>query len=165
MAFGTLSLVGNERQRRAINTLHQAYKHWAIQDLLIIGEHLVSDIHIADPLAWFNKIESKTCGRDLNLQLVETFENPPASICANPHRSNKVLFTLLSPEEIDEMKRSTYSQLSRYSVRNSLLSLPSDVRAIECSILNYGILFDLELPLAWKGLSGYRITEIGLRWM
>ena len=33
IAFGALISVGNERQRSAIDTLHQAYKQWAVQDL------------------------------------------------------------------------------------------------------------------------------------
>ena len=33
IAFGALISVGNERQRQAIDALHQAYKQWAVQDL------------------------------------------------------------------------------------------------------------------------------------
>ncbi len=33
IAFGALVSVGNERQRRAIDALHHAYKQWALQDL------------------------------------------------------------------------------------------------------------------------------------
>jgi len=32
-----------------------------------------------------------------------------------------------------------------------LLNLPQKVEQVEISILNGGILFDLELPMAWEG--------------
>ena len=76
-----------------------------------------------------------------------------------------MVFTLLSPAKIRAMKRARRNRLSQYADHNPLLSLPRGATAFECSVLNNGILFDLELPLAWKGLTGNSVDEIGLMWM
>jgi hypothetical protein len=39
--------------------------------------------------------------------------------------------------------------------KNPLLSLLRWAAAFECSVLNQDILFDLELLLVWKGLTGH----------
>lgn len=63
------------------------------------------------------------------------------------------------------MKRAKNNRLSQYANRNPLLSLPRGVAAFECSVFSSGILFDPVLPLAWKGLAGNSIDEIGFMWM
>ena len=163
--FGALISAGNERQRKAIDSLREQVVLWAMQDLRIKREQLARDVHVNDPLGWFNKIAVKAYGSNLNLQFVEAFENPQVLICANGVGDGRVIFTLLSPTEIHAMKRAKHSQLSRYADRNPLLTLPRAVTALECSVLNNGILFDLELPLAWKGLTGHTIDERDFIWM
>lgn len=163
--FGALISAGNERQRKAIDSLREQAVLWATQDLRIKRERLARDVHVGDPLGWFNKIAVKACGHNLNLQLVEAYENPHAVICADGNGGSKVIFTLLSPAEIHVMKRANRNRLSQYADRNPLLSLPRGVTAFECSVLNNGILFDLELPLAWKGLTGNNVEEIELMWI
>lgn len=163
--FGALISAGNERQRKAIDGLREQAVLWAMQDLRIKRERLARDVHVDDPLGWFNKIVAKACSRDLKLQFVEVFENSQALICANGVEGGKVIFTLLSPAEIHAMKRAKRNRLSQYADRNPLLSLPRGVTAFECSVLNNGILFDLELPLAWKGLTGHSIDERGFMWI
>jgi hypothetical protein len=79
--------------------------------------------------------------------------------------SGKVVFTPYSPGEIRTMKRAKRNRLSQNGDRNPLLSLPRDVTAFECSVLTNGFLFDLELPLAWKGLTGNNVDEMGFIWM
>lgn len=163
--FGALISAGNERQRQAIDSLREQAALWAMQDLRIKRERLARDVHVVDPLGWFNKTASKACGHYLNLQLVEAYENPHVLICTDGQGGSKVIFTLLSPTEIRALKRAKRNRLSQYADRNPLLSLPRGVTAFECSVLNNGILFDLELPLAWKGLTGNSIDEVSVMWM
>ncbi len=163
--FGALISMGNERQRRAIDDLREQTVLWASQDLRIKRERLARDVHVDDPLGWLNKVVARVCGYDLNLQVIEAVENPRVLICAAGGGSEKVAFTPHSPGEIRTMKRAKHNRLSQYADRNPLLSLPRDVTAFECSVLNNGILFDLELPLAWKGLTGNNVDEMGLMWM
>jgi len=46
-----------------------------------------------------------------------------------------------------------------------LLDLPQKVEQIEISILNGGILFDLELPVAWEMLSSRKAASIDKVWV
>ena len=47
-----------------------------------------------------------------------------------------------------------FSRITKFADGNSLLTIPRNVAVKEHSVLNGGFLFDLELPLAWKGLTG-----------
>lgn len=163
--FGALISLSNERQRKAIDGLREQVVLWAMQDLRIKRERLARDVHVDDPLGWLNKIAARVCGYGLNLQVIEAFENPRTLICTTGDGGEKVVFTPHSPGEIRIMKRAKSSQLSQYADRNPLLSLPRNTIAFECSVLNNGILFDLELPLAWKGLTGNNVDEMNVIWI
>lgn len=163
--FGALISMGNERQRKAIDDLREQVSLWAMQDLRIKRERLAREVHIADPLGWLNKVAARICGYELNLQVIEVVENPRVLICTTSEGSEKVIFTPHSHSEIRIMKRAKQNRLSQYADRNPLLSLPRDISAFECSILNNGILFDLELPFAWKDLTGNNVDEMNIIWM
>jgi len=162
--FGALISMGNERQRKAIDELREQTVLWAMQDLRIKRERLARDVRVDDPLGWLNKVVMKVCGYDLNLQVVEAFEEPRALICAT-REGGKVIFSPLSPDEIRQLKRDRRSRLSQYADRNPLLSLPRCLSAHEISILNTGIAFDLELRLAWKGLTGQGVEQMERVWV
>ena len=163
--FGALISIGNERQRKAIDTLREQVVLWAMQDLRIKRAGLARDVHVEDPLGWLNKVAAKVFGYDLNLQVIETFENPHALICTTGDCGEKIVFTPYSPGEIQAIKRAKHNRLSQYADRNPLLSLPRNVTAFECSVLSNGFLFDLELPLVWKGLTGNNVDEMSVIWM
>ena len=162
--FGALISMGNERQRKAIDDLREQTVLWALQDLRIKRERLARDVRVEDPLGWLNKIAAKVCGYDLNLQVVEAFEEPRALICTSADGSYNVAFSPLSPDEIHQLKRERHSRLSQYADRNPLLALPRKVKAYELSVLNGGILFDLELQMAWNGLTGQRVEQMEYMW-
>ncbi len=63
------------------------------------------------------------------------------------------------------MKRERWSRLSQFGENNPLLSLSRTTIAYEFSVLNAGVLFDLELQLAWKGLIGSNIDQLERLWM
>ncbi len=156
--FGALISAGNERQRKAIDDLREQTVQWAIQDLRIKRERLAQDVRVDDPLGWLNRIATKACGHNLNLHVAEVFDEPRALVCATED-DGKVVFSPLSPGEIRQLTRDKRSRLSQYSDRNPLLSLPRRISAREITVLNSSIIFDLELPLAWKGLTG-QSTEL-----
>lgn len=163
--FGALISAGNERQRKAIDSLREQLTLWAMQDLRIKHESLARDVRVDDPLGWLNKAAARACGYDLNLQVIETFDDPKVLICANGNGSGKTVFTNISPAEIHSMKRAKHNRLSRFAGFNPLLLIGRDVIVFEFSSLSNGILFDLELPLAWKGLTGQNFDERGFLWM
>ena len=152
--FGALISVGNERQRKALDGIREQAGLWAMQDLRLKREKLAREVRVDDPLGWLNKIVSKVVGRDFNLKAVESFSEPPVLICESGDRSSKVVFTPLSPTEIRRLKSGRRSRLSQYANQNPLFSLAGNTTAYELTILNAGILFDLEVALAWKSLMG-----------
>jgi len=163
--FGALISMGNESQRKAIDNLREQVVLWAIQDLRIKRERLARDVQVPDPLGWLNKITTRVCGHDLNMQIIEAFDEPQSLICTSGDGSSKIVFTPLSPAELRNIKNGKHNRLAKFAGRNPLLSLPRDVKIHEISVLNGGILFDLEIPLAWKGLTGQRLESINRLWM
>ena len=163
--FGALISMGNERQRRAIDALREQAELWEIQDLQLKRERLAREVHVDDPLGWLNEVAAQTCGYDLQLQVVEAFENPPALLCSSRSGTGNVLFTTLSPADIRKMRGARTNRLSQYANRNPLQSLPSKAPQYALSVLNAGALFDLELSLAWKALSGQPAKHVDRLWM
>lgn len=161
--FGALISLGNERQRRALDGIREQAAQWAMQDLRLKREKLAREVRVDDPLGWLNKIVSKVVRRDFNLKVVESFGDAPVLICESEDRSSKVIFTPLSLAEIRRLKRERRSRLSRYANQNPLFSLGNST-AYEFTILNAGVLFDLEVALAWKSLTGEDLGTQSL-WM
>ncbi|CAG1011917.1 hypothetical protein ANAEL_04300 [Anaerolineales bacterium] len=163
--FGALISMGNERQRRAIDNLREQTVLWAMQDLRIKRERLARDVRVDDPLSWLNSLVTKLCGYDLNLQVKEAFDEPRALVCVTRDGTGKFVFSPLSPTEIRQMNRNRHSRLSQYGDRHPLLSLPRQFTAHEFSVLNSNIVFDLELPLAWQGLTHQETLQMEQLWM
>lgn len=155
--FGALISIGNERQRLALEGIREQTALWAMQDLRLKREKLAREVRIDDPMEWLNKIVSKIVGQDFHLKVVDMFGEPKVLICED-ERLNKVILTPLSPAEIRRLKRGKRNQLSRYVNQNPLSSLAGNAPAYELTILNAGILFDLEVALAWKALTGNNLA-------
>ena len=163
--FGALISMGNERQRRAIDGLREQVVLWAMQDLKIKREHLAQTVQVPDPLDWLNKMASKVCGYDLQLQVLEMVDEPQSLICASGDGSVKIAFSPISPGDIRRIKSGKQNRLSHFADQNPMLFLPKDVKVYEMSVLNAGHLFDLELSLARKGLTGQSIGDVERTWM
>jgi hypothetical protein len=163
--FGALISMGNERQRKAIDGLREQVVLWAVQDLKIKREHLARTVQVPDPLGWLNKTASKICGYDLKLQVLEMFEEPRSLICTSGDGSVRVIFSPLSPADLRRIKSSKQNRLSQFASHNPLLLLPKGANVLELSVLNGGHLFDLELTLAWKALTGHDLELATRLWM
>jgi len=163
--FGALISIGNERQRKAIDGLREQVVLWAVQDLKIKREHLARTVQVADPLSWLNKTASKVFGYDLKLQVLEMFDEPQSLVCTSGDGSVRVVFSPLSPADLRRIKGSKQNRLSQYVSHNPLLLLPKGVDVHELSVLNGGHLFDLELTLAWKALTGQNLELSNRFWM
>jgi len=95
--FGALISAGNERQRKAIDNLREQVVLWAMQDLRNKREKLARDVKMDDPLGWLSKIASQIVGTDLQLQVLEAFDDPPALVCDPTTGFTKLLFTPVHP--------------------------------------------------------------------
>lgn len=151
--FGALTSIGNERQRKAIDGLHEQFVLWAIQDLKIKREHLARTTQIPDPLVWLNQVASKVCGYSVNLSVIEKATNPNVLVCLNEDNNGKFVFAMIPPNEIQAIQRARHNRVFRFSDTNPLLSLPKNSSAYKCSVLNIGVFFDLELAIVWRKLT------------
>lgn len=163
--FGALISMGNERQRRAIDGLREQVVQWAIQDLKIKQEHLAQTVQVLDPLGWLNKTVSKISGYDMKLQVLKVFEEPQALMCSSSDGSTRVIFSLLSPADLHRVTRGKQNRLSQFAEQHPLLLLPRNVDIQELSVLSVGLLFDLELSLTWKALTGFDLKTATRIWM
>lgn len=163
--FGALISMGNERQRKAIDGLREQVVLWAVQDLKIKREHLEKTVQVPDPLGWLNKTASKVCGYDLKLQVLEMFEEPQALVCSSGDGNTKVIFSPLSPIVLRRIINGRQNRLSQFTGHNPLLHLPKGVIAHEVSVLNAGLLFDLELALTWRILAGFNLESLNRLWI
>ena len=165
IVFGALISRGNERQRKAIDALREQTELWAVQDLRIKREKLIREVRVDDPLAWLNQVVTKVSGLVMNLQGVEYLEEANTLLCMSGDHETRVFLSPFSPKEIQRIKSERRSRLTQFGKNNPLLSLSRTTIAYEFSILNAGILFDLELQLAWKGLTGEKIDQHERLWM
>ncbi len=163
--FGALISMGNERQRKAIDNLNENITLWAIQDLHIKHAILTKDVKVDNPQRWLSQITSNVLGHDLNLQITETFDKPQSILCVSSNGDYEFLFTSLSPSEIQNARRSKHSKLDKFRGNNPTFSIPKNSQSHELSTLNNGILFDLELKLAWAQLTGCDLGPRNRIWM
>jgi len=163
--FGALISMGNERQRKAIDDLREQVTMWAIQDLQLKRERLAREVQVSNPHDWFNKIAMRVGGPALKLQFVEAFYEPHALLFTAEASDTKIIFSPFSPNDIRQRGFTRRGRLSQYTESNPLLSLPKKIGVREMSILNAGNLFDLELPLAWKGLTGQDAGHMERLWL
>jgi hypothetical protein len=156
--FGALISIGNERQRRAIDELREQVVLWAIQDLRIKREHLAREVRVEDPIGWLNQIIAKVTGENMGLTVSEFIEDPQLLVCTT-RDSRKVALSPASPKDVRRFRQAAKSKLSRIGNVHPLMNLPRNAEILELSMLNGGLLFDLELDIAWRGLTGRQINQ------
>jgi hypothetical protein len=151
--FGALISAGNERQRKALEGIREQAAQWAMQDLRLKREHLAREVKVDDPVAWLNRVVTRVVGEDLGLVVTEVLETPQALVCTAKN-GGKVIFSPAASHEIGKMKQKRSNKLSQIGKFHPLMNLPRGVIGIELSVLTSGIMFDLELPIAWQALVG-----------
>lgn len=151
--FGALISAGNERQRKALEGIREQAALWAIQDLRLKREHLARDVKVDDPIAWLNRVTTKVVGEDLGLVVTEVFDNPQALVCTAKN-GRKVIFSPAASREVEKMKQKRLNKLSHVEKIHPLMNLSRNIVGVELSMLTSGIMFDLELQIAWQFLVG-----------
>jgi hypothetical protein len=165
IAFGALISVGNERQRRAIDALHQAYRQWAIQDLRLKRGTVRSQTKIEDVTAWLTKSTSLAFGRKTIVMDYQLHTAPITTIEFQDLELGKtVICTLESPDVLIPMLRKKSSGLRGELRTNPVFRVSKKTTAIELSMLNAGSMFDIELTIVWNTLTG-QATESDVLWM
>lgn len=152
IVFGALFTVGNERQKRELAHIRVVEEQWAEQDLRIKRGKLSRETSIEDPVAWLCAVVSRALEEPLALVGKEVFENPDAVSFTDSESGRRFVFTLLPPAHIKKLSKQRKS--NRLGTLHPLLPVKRGVEVTELNMLNGGLLLDLELPHAWKGLTG-----------
>lgn len=160
--FGALISAGNERQRKALDGIREQAALWAMQDLRLKREKLEQNVIVDDPVVWLNQVVAKVYGENLNLIISEILDEPQVLVCLGKGE-RKLLLSPTSPNDLRNLTKKHKSKLSSIGNANPLMSLPRSIEKIEISILNAGIFFDLELPIAWKLITGHE--TMGNLWL
>ena len=164
IAFGALISVGNERQRRAIDALHQAYKQWAVQDLRLKRGTVSTHIRIEDLTAWLTKATSLAFGRKTIVMDYQLHNSPVNTVEFHDAEVGKtIICTLESPEALKSILKKKRPVLRGELRPNPLFRVGKKTPTVELSMLNAGVMFDVELPIAWNTLTG-QATESATLW-
>jgi len=164
IAFGALISVGNERQRQAIDDLHHAYKQWAVQDLRLKRGAMSSQIQIDDLTAWLRKTASLAFGRKTDVMDCQVHQVPVAAVEFRETESGAtIVFALEAPQVLIPMLKKKHSAIRGNLGSNPLLRVGKKTPVVELSILNAGMMFDIELPVAWSSFTG-QATQADVVW-
>jgi hypothetical protein len=165
IAFGALISVGNERQRRSIDALHQAYKQWAVQDLRLKRGTVSSQTQIEDITAWLTRATSLALGRKTNVLDYQLHHAPVPTIeYHDTEMDGTVICSLESPQTLLPILRKKGSSLRGELRTNPIFHVGKKTPAIELSLLNAGTMFDVELPVVWSKLTG-QVSESQTLWL
>jgi hypothetical protein len=126
---------------------------------------LERDLQVEHPLVWFRNMMARTCSFDGNMEVVEIFESPMAMKCTYPQKGRSILITPLSPDSVHRVMREKHGRISKFADGNPLFYIPRTAAVKEISLLIGGFMFDLELPLAWSGLTGQDVTHMDRIWV
>ena len=152
IVFGALITVGNERQKRELAHIRVVEEQWAEQDLRIKRGKLSRETSVDDPVAWLSTAASRALEVPVVLVGKEVFENPDSVRFTDSESGQMYIFTLLPPAHIKKISKERKS--NRLGALHPLIPVKRGAEATELNMLNGGLLFDLELPHAWKGLTG-----------
>jgi hypothetical protein len=153
IVFGALISVGNERQRKAIDSISRQTQAWAIEDLRLKRGQMEANISIDNPIAWLNIAASRILGRQTQLSAPEITENPFAVSFVDHYTGETLVFSLLAPKALRTLSREKRSDLSKRTNQHPLIPWRKGITSFEMTILNAGIRFDLELPIAWQAIA------------
>lgn len=163
--FGALISMGNDRQKKAIDSLREEVVMWAEQDLRMKRGRLSLEIRVDDPVAWFSQLATHVLDMNTHLTLLEISDNRDVVTFNAGDHSRLVMFSTLSPTDIRRLKSEHHRKHLNSANDNPLLSLPRQTVAKKITIVNGGFLFDLEFPLAWKAIKGQDIGSFEQVWM
>ena len=164
VAFGALISVGNERQRKAIDRLHIAYKQWAIQDLRFKRGTVASQIQINDLQVWLTKATTLGLGRKTTIMDIQKHKTPVPTVEMHDSETGKTLVCVVeTPDTVTNLLKRGQSVLRGDLRSNPLFRVSKKTPVVELSMLNAGSLFDVELPVAWQMLTD-DVTETGSLW-
>jgi len=129
-----------------LDGIREEAAQWARQELRLKREKPVRELQLTDTLEWPNRVVAKVLGENLELTQVEVFDKPQAIGCTAKN-GRQVVFSPVSPVEVRRTMREYRSRLSGRGIGCPMHGMPHRCEILQLSILNAGILFDLEMPI------------------
>lgn len=164
VVFGALISVGNERQRKAIDKLHTAYKQWAQHDLRIKRGVASANIEVNDTTAWLSKAASLAFGRKVTVRDFQIHNEPVKTIeFQDGETGETVVCALEAPSVLKEIMKQKSKAFKGELKTNPVFWVGKKTQHVEFSMLTAGSMFDLELPVVWERLFG-DATETDILW-
>ncbi len=155
--FGALISVGNERLRKASLELNSLANGYFTQRIRLARGQVQMNLNIPDPAAWLSGAFAKVYGEEKSLVKGQYYKDPECYKMLDVN-GRAVLFTTLPPENLARMVKKQKSGKLTLGQDNPLLKIDKNAVMNELSMLNTSSLFDLELPVAWKSLTGQSTT-------
>jgi hypothetical protein len=154
IALGAILSTGNERQRKAIQSLREQLEAWAAQDIRLKREKLSREVHVTDARAWLEAVAGQILGSIPHIQSVETWsKDDVTALVASCQDGQRLIFTPARRNRFLQVCRIPKTRLTRMET-GLLGDHPKKVENYELSILTCGMFFDLEASQAWQQLSG-----------
>lgn len=155
IVLGMVISVGNERQRKAIEEVRKEIEDWATQFVYIKRQEMQSSIKIQEPDKWFEHILSRLLGQYVAIEAMDKYQKEQIlAVLLDASGGGRFLVTPVAPKEFIQAaapKKKKNAALSGYQV-NLLGEKPHKVPVYTLSVLNQGMLFDLEAQKVWKAL-------------
>ncbi len=116
-----------------------------------------SQIRVDDLTAWLTKAISLAFGRKTDVMDCQVHNTPVAAVEFREAESGAtVVFALESPQALMPILKQKRSAIRCNLGSNPLFQLTKKTPVVELSVLNAGMMFDMELPVAWNRLQGRR---------
>ena len=152
--LGILIALGNERQRRALDEIRKEIEEWSANDLRLKRGTMSHSTDVKDPIAWLSAATSKALGTPVELAGMQIHDVPKSVQFEDGNSGMRMVYSLVEP---GRMKRAMTRRLTK-SDRINISSHPlrkwsRNIEALQLGILNAGLVFDLELPNAWKQMT------------
>jgi hypothetical protein len=156
--FGALISIGNERQRKAIDTLKREMADYFMQRLRLERGQASKEISLPDAAAWLSTAFSQAYGENIKLIKDEFYPSPDCLVMLD-EAGRKVMFTTLPPDNLGRLVKKPKKDRTGSSDNNPLTLIDKKSILTELTILNTTPLFDLEIPNGWQGLTKQTTTS------
>jgi hypothetical protein len=153
--FGALIVVGNERQKRELYRIRQVAEKWAMEELRIKRGQAARQTQIPDPIKWLSGAISKaTESAAVSLYSKQQYSEPEALSFLDEKSGHKYVLTLIAPAGVRRWAKKRSKKTARLGQVHPLAHGNRKEGVIEMNMLTAGLLFDIELPIAWHQLTG-----------
>ncbi len=164
VVFGTMLVLGNERQRRAIQAVADHAGRWAEQDLQLKRARASREVRVEDPCAWLDGIATQVFGITPGLTQLTPWNGAEdavamVGIC---HDGRKLVVTPIPPERfvraVGSRKVRGRAASAVAATEASLLGdRPRSVPVYELTVVTTEPFFDIEAGQVWDKIFSRKL--------